>query len=275
MSSSTRRCERLQFHTCPRHNPANELLYRTSSLFEEDPFLLAAREQPFWIAGGISTLFWGYWTVHTQSIRVPLGCGFLIFTAGIVGFATIEPDQSTRACVFSGLAGIGFGAPLILIIAGIQLAVPHHLIATGTSLAIASRAVSSSVFTAIYSAALTERLPKNLAGYVTKAAVAAGLPKTSVAGFVGALVAKNTQALAKVPGVTPAIIDAGIAALKQAFADSIRVVFMIAAPFGALACLLCFLLADQSSAMTYRVDAPIEELHPKSRHAHVEKVTQV
>ena len=193
-----------------------------------------------------------------------------------MGFTTIQPEQSTRACIFAGLAGIGFGAPLNLIIAGSQLAAPHHLIATGTSLAIASRAVPSSVFTAIYSAALTERLQKNLAEYVTKAAVAAGLPRASLAGFVEALVAKNTQALAKVPGVTPVIIGAGIAALKQAFAESIRVVFIIAAPFGALACLLCFLLADQSSAMTYRVDAPIEDLAPKSHHARVDKIgTQV
>ena len=65
----------------------------------------------------------------------------------------------------------------------------------------------------------------------------------------------------KIPGVTPAITQAGIMALKEAFADTLRLVFIIAAPFGAFACLLCLFLGDQSKAMTYRVDAPIEELH--------------
>ena len=212
-------------------------------------------------------MFWGYWTVKFKSVRVPLFFGFLVFTAGIVGLATIQPSDSTRACVFAGLAGVGFGAPLILIIAGIQLATPHTLIATGTSLAIASRAVSSSVFTAIYSAALTQRLQTNIISLVSKSVVAKGLPGSSVKGFIEALTAEDEIALSKVPGVTTEIIAAGIAALKQAFADSFRVVFMIAAPFGAVACLLCFLLGDQSGAMTYRVDAPIEELHARNRQS--------
>ncbi len=90
------------------------------------------------MAGGASTVIWGYWSVKTKSIRVPLFAGFLVFTGGIVGIATIQPGDSARACIFAGMAGIGFGAPLVLVIAGIQLVTPHALIATGTSLAIAS-----------------------------------------------------------------------------------------------------------------------------------------
>lgn len=201
--------------------------------------------------------------MKTRSIRVPLVTGFLLFTSGIVGFATIQPGQSTRACIFSGLAGIGFGAPLILIIAGIQLATPYALIATGTSLAISCRAVASSVFTAIYTAALSERLEPKIISYVSNAAVSNGLPASSVKAFVGALASGDKSALGQIPGVTPELVAAGVAALKQAFADSIRVIFIIAAPFGIVACLLCLLLGDQSESMTYRVDAPIEELQAR------------
>ncbi|KAJ6442541.1 siderophore iron transporter [Purpureocillium lavendulum] len=240
----------------------------TTSLFERDSLLLAARAQPFWLAGGASTVFWGVWSVKAKSIRVPLCVGFVILTGGIVGFATIQPDDSTSACVFAGVAGIGFGAPLILIIAGIQLATPHSLIATGTALAITCRAVSTAVFTAIFSAALTDRLEPNIIKYVSKAALSAGLPVSSVQPFVMALAGKDEAALAKVPGATGPIIAAGIAALKQAFADSIRIVFIIAAPFGALACLLCFFLDDQSKEMNYRVDAPVEDLHARAHRRH-------
>lgn len=227
--------------------------------------LLAVRAQPFWLAGGISTVAWGFWSVKAKSIRAPLFTGFFIFTGGIIGFCTIQPGDSTRACIYSGVAGIGFGAPLILIIAGIQLGTPHALIATATALAITSRAVASAVFTAIFSAALTERLEPNIISYVSKAALKAGLPVTSVKAFVQALATKDTAALTHIQGVTPTIVAAGVQAVKQAFADSIRVIFIIAAPFGALACLLCWFLDDQSKEMNYRVDAPIEDLHARPR----------
>ena len=184
----------------------------------------------------------------------------------MVGLATIEPNDSTSAVVFCGLAGLGFGAPLVLIIAGVQLSTPHHLIATATALTTSARAVSATVFTAIFAAALNTRLDKYIPTYIAKAVVGAGLPKSSVGPFIGALTASNATAITSVPGVTPIIIDSGVAALKQAFADGLRVVFIIAAPFGALACIGCFFLGDLKKTMNYRVDAPIEDLHAKHHH---------
>ena len=193
--------------------------------------------------------------------------GFVIFTSGIVGLATIEPDQSTNAIVFSGLAGLGFGAPLVIVIAGVQLSTPHHLIATATALTTSARAVAATVFTAIYAAALNSRLDKYIPQYVAEAATNAGLPSKSLPPFIEALTASNQAALLKVPGATPAIIQASVEALKQAFADGIRVVYIIAAPFGLVACAACFFLGDLKDTMNYRVDAPVEDLHAKNHHA--------
>ena len=220
------------------------------------------------MACGLTTLLWGYWSTKFRTIREPLFVGFLIFTAGIVGLATTQPDASTNTLVFSGLAGIGFGAPLILVITGVQLSTPHHLIATATAVTTSSRAVAATVFTAIFAAALSSRLDNNIASYTAKAALGAGLPPSSLKAFIGALASGNTAALSKVPGVTPAIIALGVAALKQAFADALRVVYIIAAPFGALACVLCLFLGDLRKTMNYRVDAPIEDLHAKHDHHH-------
>ena len=239
---------------------------RTTSLFETDPFLEVAREQPFWVACGLSTLFYGYASTKLRTIRSPLFVGFLLLTAGIVGLATIQPNDSTRTIIFAGLAGIGFGAPLVLIIAGVQLSTPHHLIATATAVTTSARAVSATVFTAIFAAALNTRLAKYIPSYVAAAALRAGLPKSSVMAFVEALAADDTAALPKVPGVTPTIIGAGVVALKQALADGIRVVYIIAVPFGVVACIACFFLGDMKKTMNYHVDAPIEDLHAKHHH---------
>ncbi|KIW78982.1 hypothetical protein Z517_08822 [Fonsecaea pedrosoi CBS 271.37] len=239
----------------------------TTSLFETDPLLLVSREMPFWVAGGISTVIWGYASTRFRTIREPLFLGYLIFTGAIIGWTTIQPKDSTTAVVMSGLAGFGFGAPLILIIAGVQLSTPHSLIATATAVTTSSRAVAATVFTAIYAAALNTRLGTNIPNGVAGAAAKAGLPASSIPTFVEALAAGNTAALSSIPGVTPTIIAAGVAALKQAFADSIRVVYIIAAPFGALACIACLFLGDLRKTMNYVVDAPVEDLHAK-KHTH-------
>jgi hypothetical protein len=215
----------------------------------------------------LTTVIWGYWSTRLRTIRVPLFAGFLLFTAGIVGFATIEPNDSVNALAFGALAGIGFGAPLILIVTGVQLSTPHHLIATATAVTTASRAVAATVFTAIYAAAFTTRLDDKLPAYTAAAALRAGLPETSVEAFVGAMLTKNEAALDSIAGVSPAIIAAAASAIKQAFADSVRVVYLIAIPFGVIACIACCFLGDMKQTMNYRVDAPVEDLHAKHRRA--------
>ncbi|KAE9376328.1 putative siderophore iron transporter [Stipitochalara longipes BDJ] len=235
----------------------------TTSLFTQDPFLEVARAQPAWICGGLSTVVYGFASTKFKTIRGPICVGFAIMTGGLVGLATTQPGDSTRVIVFSGLVGLGFGAPLALIIAGVQLSTPHHLIATATALTTSTRAVAVAMFTAIYSAVVNNRLNNYIPSYVAPAAIRAGLPITSVPAFVGALAADENAALLEVPGITPLVILSGVTALKQAFADGLRVVFIIAAPFGAAACVACFFLGDLKSVMNYHVDAPLEELHAK------------
>ena len=228
-----------------------------------DPFLQTARQAPYWIAAGCSTVIYGYISTKFKTVRWPMFTGFLIFTGGIAGMATIQPHESFNSLAFSALAGFGFGAPLILIIAGVQLATPHNLIATATAATTCSRAVAVAVFTAIFSAALDTRLKKNIPAYVAAAASKNGLPKASLADFIKYLQANNGTALRNVPGVDNTIVMAGTRALKQAYADGIRVVFITAAPFGILACVICLFLGNLKGVMNYGVDAPVEDLRAR------------
>lgn len=179
--------------------------------------------------------------------------------------ATIQPGQSTRAIIFDALAGCGLGAPVILIIAGVQLSIPHHLIATATAVVTSSRAVAAATFTAIYSAAVGNQMKVKLPKYVAAAALAAGLPAQYLMPFIGGIAEKDPAAVSAIPGITPNIVEAGIAAANHAIADSFRIVYIIAAPFGVVACIICFFLDDLKAVMTYRVDAPVEELHAKQK----------
>lgn len=196
-----------------------------------------------------------------KTIKIPLLVGFVISTAGTVGFATIQPSQSINSLAFAAISGIGFGAPVVLLIAGVQLSIPHEFIATATAVATSMRALSATMFTAIYSAVVNERLPGYLSSYVAEAALGAGLPPSSLPTFIQALAGGDTTALTTIPGVSLMIIDAGVAAMKQAYADGIRIVFIIASAFGAVACVSVCFIGDLKEEMNYRVDAPVEDLH--------------
>jgi hypothetical protein len=218
------------------------------------------------VTSALATVIWGYLSTKFRTIREPLFAGFLIYTAGTIGFATIQPGQSTRSLIFSAVSGIGFGAPLILLVTGVQLSTPPLLMATATAVITSSRAVAATVFVPILSAAFHSRLSKDTPNYISQAVLPAGLPRSSLPSFMTSLTGGSTAALGKVPGVSPQIIALGTTALKQAYADSVRVVFIIAAPFGVLACIACFFLGDLRKTMNYSVDAPVEHLHPRNGH---------
>ncbi|KAL1653567.1 hypothetical protein SLS61_003713 [Didymella pomorum] len=205
-----------------------------------------------------------------RTIRSPMAVAFLIWTGGLVGLATLQPSDGLRQIIFVGIAGLGFGGPVILILAGVQLAVPHKLIGTSSALTTSVRALAGTVFIAIYSTTLNNRLATNLPKQIAPAVLQLGLPATSLGAFIGALGAGNPAALEKIPGITQAIIDTGLKAFKQAFADSIRIVFIIAAPFGVAAIVLTYFLGSMRETMNYAVDAPMEQLHAKHHHTEVE-----
>ncbi|KEF52257.1 uncharacterized protein A1O9_11497 [Exophiala aquamarina CBS 119918] len=235
----------------------------TVVLFEPDPFLQVCRALPYWICAFISCILFSIWSSKARSIRVPLFVGFVIFTAGIGSLASIQPDDGLQSLGLVALAGVGFGGPLVLVVAGVQLSAPHKLLATATAITTSARAVSIAIFTPIFSAALNQGLTTQIPKQVGEAAVKAGLPSSSLPAFITALSSGDTSGLGKISGVTSSIIAVGAAALKQAYADSLRVIYYIALPFGILACILCLFVGDLHKTMNFRVDAPVEKLQTK------------
>lgn len=189
--------------------------------------------------------------------------GFIVWTAGAIGFATTQPDTNISAIAFAALSGIGFAAPLVMIIAGVQLSVPHELIATATSVATSSRALANAVTTSVYIAVFRSRLTSAISARIPPAVIAAGLPASSVSGFIQVLAANDPSALMTISGVTPNIIAIGTATYKQAFADSIRIVFIITAVIGALGTTCVLLIDSMRERMHYQTEAPLEELQAK------------
>lgn len=69
----------------------------------------------------------------------------------------------------------------------------------------------------------------NLAADIARATIPLGLPPPSVGAFIGAIMAHDDAALAQIEGVTPAIIGAGVQAMKGAYLKSFEKVWIAAA----------------------------------------------
>ncbi|KIW95573.1 uncharacterized protein Z519_04158 [Cladophialophora bantiana CBS 173.52] len=235
-------------------------------LFTQDPFMTAVRVLAFNGFFLLSCPFWGLVSTKLRIVREPLLAGFVFLTAGTLGMATLQPGQNANQLIFGAIGGFGFGSLLILIVTAVQLSTPHSHIATATALTNSSRSVGGLILTAGMSTALSNGLISKVPSYVAKAAVTAGLASSSIEAFVGALTGNDPSALARIPGITPEITAKGLAALQHAYADSLRVIYIMAAPFGVVAIIACLFLGDMKKTMTYRVDAPMEDLHARHHH---------
>ena len=128
-----------------------------------------------------------------------------------------------------------------------------------------ARAVAGTMFIVGFGAALNDRLKTRLGAYIAAGGAKAGLPATSPPDFSSTLLGTHPTAVGQVAGVTPAIIAGGLAGMRQAFADSPRVIWNIVTPFGAVACIACLFTGHLRKTMNYRVDALAEKLHARTR----------
>lgn len=219
----------------------------------------------FYVAAMIATFLFAYISSRFRTIREPLLGGFILATSGIGALASIRPDDGLRQLVFGAMTGCGFGS-LFLLIAGVQLSTQHGLIATASAVATSVRAIGSTVGSAIFVAIFTNRLGTNIPKYVASAALGAGLPATSLPEFIPAIASHNATALEGIPDATADVINAATAALENAYADSMRINFIISAAIGIATCIAVLFISDLRKTMTYQVDAPVEELHAKHQH---------
>jgi hypothetical protein len=96
------------------------------------------------------------------------------------------------------------------------------------------------VIAAIYVAILDNRVAVNLPKDVSSAALGAGLPETSLTDLLEAVSAGTTSAMEAVPGINENIMTAVFNAVKTAYSQSFRTVFLVSIAFGGLAVVAAF-----------------------------------
>ncbi|KAF2420731.1 MFS general substrate transporter [Tothia fuscella] len=144
-------------------------------------------------------------------------------------------------------------------------------IGIAAGLAGSMRSAVSAIAGAIYIAVLTTRLTQTIPAEVPPALIQAGLPSSSVAGFITALSSGSATALKAVPGITDAITAAGTIAYKEANAHAYRTVYLTTLAFTGLALLLSFWAPNTTKYMSNKVAAT---LHNEEHIPDAEKMEQ-
>jgi hypothetical protein len=131
-------------------------------------------------------------------------------------------------------------------------------IGIAAGLAGSMRSTVSAIAGAIYIAVLNTRLAQTIPAEVPPAVIKAGLPSSSVAGFIEALSSGSAAALEAVPGISDAIITAGTAAYKEANAHAYKTVYLTTLAFTSLAVILSFWAPNTTKYMSNKVAATLK-----------------
>ena len=127
--------------------------------------------------------------------------------------------------------GVGLGVCLVTFVTAAQFSTPPELISITSGIVLTIRSLGGSVGLAILNAIFSNGLANNVVPKIAAAVLPLGLPKGDLEILIVGVSAGNVTLIEKIPGITPAIIQAADLAMKQAYIIGFRDVFICGAAF--------------------------------------------
>jgi MFS family permease len=219
--------------------------FEIAVLYDQNQFKAGLYYTVAWYTLIVSTIIAGIYCSRSKTIRLPLMLAFGSFTLYNVLMATLNVSTRKNPLGYAIFLGLGLGTALNALVVVAQLSTPPELISITTGLMIATRSFGGTVALSIYTAIFSSTLTRDLPAKVAAATVPLGLKPTYLGQLLGALTSGDSAALAKIPGVSPKILEAAGLAVKQSYALGFRYVWVTTAAFAALAVIGTFLLHIQ------------------------------
>lgn len=188
------------------------------------------------------------WITVGMSVSMVVGAGLLI---------GLKPSSSF-ALWFFGVAIIGFASGIEASVLSVvsSLFVPNELIATAVCVCNSATFIGGAIAVTIYTAVFKNKIQIILPAELTRSALEAGLPSSSIEAFLLAFSSGNSTGLLGVPGVTPGVIAAVSEASKKAYADSFRYIWYILTAFAGFCGISALFYTSTKKYMTREVAAP-------------------
>ncbi len=176
--------------------------------------------------------------------------GTATMTVGLFLLSLLHPDTNAlQTSVSMFVLGVGIGGAMQVLVIAVQNAVDYRDLGAATSGATFFRSIGGSFGTAIFGAIFANVLAGNLSHALGGQQLPAGVTASS--------------------GASPAVLDALPKAIHTAYVSgysaSLRTVFLIAVPVGAIAFLLSWTLKELPLRTTTRAVDPADSLAPTAR----------
>lgn len=110
---------------------------------------------------------------------------------------------------------------------------------------------------AVFVAILNNKVPSEIASQVPAAAIAAGLPSSSLEDLFAAITAGTADSLAAVPGITTSIAAAVSQSLSNSYASAYAYVYYAAVAFGLCGLIAALCMKDYDNLLTSHVSRTI------------------
>ncbi|TPX11720.1 uncharacterized protein E0L32_007457 [Thyridium curvatum] len=195
--------------------------------------------------------------------------------AFVASMAAITVDKGSLAIALMALSGFSVGYVELLALVLVPFTCPPGDIGLASGFQSCCRGTMGTIATAIYATVLENRNLVNIPGQVGPAALRAGLPAGSVAMAVKAAEAGTPAALAKVPGMTPAIRDAIQMATRVANAMSFRTMFLVSIAFGVTSAASSFFIRNLDRHLTDDVARKLQGVKSRPVRADIEQTKEV
>ncbi|KAL1989712.1 hypothetical protein VTN49DRAFT_6909 [Thermomyces lanuginosus] len=230
--------------------------------FETDAFIIGLRGLAVSGTAAVASALVTLYSTVMKDLKWPVAVSFGFFLVGTICYATITPAMNRAQLGYSALIGIGLSGPLTLLVALVQFTAPHKHLSTATGLAFSARAIGGAFGSAVLDAIIQGVLGSRWAPQVTKAAVDAGLPQSSVSMLLEAIQAG--KGFDNIPGINATIIASAENASYNAYAHAYHLAWASVSPFVVLGLVSVACLKGVKHLMTEKIEATVERVPEKA-----------
>ncbi|KAL4919148.1 fungal trichothecene efflux pump [Aspergillus aurantiobrunneus] len=177
--------------------------------------------------------------------------------AFITSLSALGPDTWSMTIALGTLGCIAVGYIENVTFPGVTLVIEPQDIGLANGILGSLRALGGAVGQAIYVSVLNNEVQTNMPKYVGEAATAAGLPESSLPALLEALAAGSSPE--GIPGVTANVVTAATEALKVAYSQSFRIVFLCTIPFTVILLVASCFVPSMKNLLHYGVAKRLQE----------------
>ncbi|KAH8658501.1 major facilitator superfamily domain-containing protein [Xylariales sp. PMI_506] len=211
-----------------------------------------ARILPFYVVVTIVSPFMSIYVTHRKDVKWPLAAGFTFFSVCIIGLAC-SGTNSNMATAFDAVGGLGFAAPLILVMTIVQLSTPPLYIGVASALTISCRTLGGVVGYAIAEGIYGSRTNTQIPQAIAEAVAPLGFDMDKLGALIGAL-----ESGTGISDFSNQIIGAASVAMTQVEVHGYKITWLAFLPGTVLAAIACIFLQNPTDRMNWVVDAPLE-----------------